>query len=307
MPKRCGVKTLVNLTFVKSFVTLAETGSFQKAAERLNLAQPTLSQHISKLEESLGVQLIERRRVGSRATPEGETALAIARTLLMTADHMVQAVKRDFVRIGASSNIAEYYVAPALSQLTSTTGKTLQWQIEQADNPNLILRLKDGLVDIAITEWLPEEQSFESRFWRSEEMVIILPPDHRHASQSEISLAELSAIPMIGGGQGTGTGTLLREVLGTKADRLKTSVSMGSTQAVKSAVASGLGCSIVLRGCVKTDLKAKALAALTLKDYDLRKSFYVSFSKERSNHPAIQRFMTELLARSPKTPRPSAP
>lgn len=285
----------MNLTFVRSFVTLAETGSFQKAAERLNLAQPTLSQHISKLEESLGVRLIERRRVGSRATPEGETALAIAKTLLTTADHMVQAVKRDFVRIGASSNIAEYYVAPALSQLSLENGQRLRWQIEQADNPSLIARLRDGLVDVAITEWQPDEQGFESRFWRSEEMVIILPPDHRHATQNEISLAELSDIPMIGGGQGTGTGTLLREVLGAKADRLKSSVSMGSTQAVKSAVASGLGCSIVLRGCVETDLKAKALAALTLKGYELRKSFYISLSKERNNHPAIQLFMNSLL------------
>ncbi len=297
----------MNLTFVKSFVTLVETGSFQKAAERLNLAQPTLSQHISKLEESLGVQLIERRRVGSRATPEGETALAIARTLLTTAEHMVQAVKHDFVRIGASSNIAEYYVAPALSQLELADGQTLQWQIEQADNPSLILRLRDGLVDIAITEWEPDEQGFESRFWRSEEMVIILPPEHRHASQSEISLADLSAIPMIGGGQGTGTGTLLREVLGPKANQLKTSVAMGSTQAVKSAVASGLGCSIVLRGCVETDLKAKALAALTLKGYELRKSFYISFSKDRYNHPAIQSFMNGLMVPFPKTPRLSVP
>ncbi len=285
----------MNLTFVKSFVTLAETGSFQKAAKRLNLAQPTLSQHISKLEESLGVQLIERRRVGSRATPEGESALAIARTLLTTAEHMRHAVRRDFVRIGASSNIAEYYVAPALSQLSIAKEQRLHWQIEQADNPSLIARLRDGLVDLAITEWKPEEQGFDSRFWRSDEMVVVLPPDHPHASQSEISLTELSDIPMIGGGRGTGTGSLLREVLGAKADQLKTAVSMGSTQAVKSAVAAGIGCSILLRGCVETDLKAKALTALTLRGYELRKSFYISYSNERNNDPAIQEFMNGLL------------
>ncbi|WP_428526071.1 LysR family transcriptional regulator [Roseibium sp.] len=286
---------MVNLTFVKSFVTVADTGSFQEAAKRLNLAQPTLSQHISKLEESLGVQLIERRRSGSQATPKGKSVLAVAKTLLWNADHMAKVVQQDVVRIGASANIADYYVAPRLSEAKFAHERNLHWEIEQADNPALVQWLKDGLIDIAITEWQPDEDGLQSRFWLSDEMVIILPANHPYAARRELSLTDLSDMSMIGGGRGTGTGSLLRNVLGPKADRLTASLSMGSTQAVKSAVASGMGYSIVLRESVETDLKAGSLAALKLKGYDLQKSFFLSVLMEKANDLAILRFMGRFL------------
>jgi len=276
-------------------VTVADTGSFQEAAKLLNLAQPTLSQHISKLEESLGVQLIERRRSGSQATPKGKSALAIAKTLLCNADHMAKVVQQDVVRIGASSNIADYYVAPYLSEARFARERNLHWEIEQADNPALVQRLKDGLIDIAITEWQPDEDSIQSRYWLSDEMVIILSANHPYAARCELSLTDLSDMSMIGGGRGTGTGALLRNALGPKADRLTASMSMGSTQAVKSAVSAGMGYSIVLRASVETDLKAGSLAALKLKGHDLQKSFFLSVSTEKANDPAIKRFMGRFL------------
>mgnify|MGYP001953548926 CR=1 FL=1 len=61
----------MNPTVLKSFVALAELGSFQTAAVRIGIAQPTLSQHIKKLEEDLGAPLIQRSHSGSRLTDAG--------------------------------------------------------------------------------------------------------------------------------------------------------------------------------------------------------------------------------------------
>lgn len=286
---------MLNLTFVKSFVTVVETGSFQKAAKRLNLAQPTLSQHISKLEESLGVQLVERRRSGSLATAKGKSVLAIARTLLRNADHMEKLVKEDVVRIGASANITEFYLAPYLAESNLEENRSLHWQLEQADNPTLVQMLKDGLIDIAITEWQPDDDGITSRIWLKDEMVVILPINHPHTSNSELSMEDLSNIPMIGGGQGTGTGSLLREAFEANADQLTASVSMGSTQAVKSAVAAGMGCSIVLKKSVETDLKAGSLVALPIKGRNLQKTFFISSLENGGNHTRSMEFADRYL------------
>ena len=287
---------MLNLTFVKSFVTLADTGSFQKAAERLNLAQPTLSQHINKLEESLGVRLIERKRLGSRPTPQGKSALAVARTLLNTADQMQHVVMHETLVIGASRNICDYYLATELSRLDSRPEFKFKWQLKQADNPTLVNWLVQGGIDVAITEWRPEVENVSTHYWQSDSMVVILPPDHAFADRGEIGLPDLAGLPLLGGGHATGTGTMLREVLGKDAAHLKTAVSMGSTQAVKSAVMSGMGCSIVLRASVEMELKSGHLVAVPLKGFDLRKSFYISLLQERNSIPQLRDFLDNLVS-----------
>lgn len=73
---------MLNLVWVKTFITLVQSRGFQAAADQLGIAQPTVSQHIRKLEGQLGVLLIHRARAGCEPTREALALLPHARSLL---------------------------------------------------------------------------------------------------------------------------------------------------------------------------------------------------------------------------------
>ncbi len=285
---------MLNLSFVRSFVAVADTGSFQKAAQELNLSQPTLSQHVSKLEDRLGVRLFERGRSRSPTTPEGANVLPLARAMLRMAERLAASAKQPELRIGASGNIADYFLPPALASFHNEGRDTVPWRLIQAQNPALPDMLVKGDVDVAVTEWEPRGQDITAHVWRKEPLLLIVSPDHPLASEKAVDIGMLEHLAMIGGGAGTGTGTLLREMLGKDADRLRTRFSLGSTESVKGAVGSGLGFSIVLKGCVETELAAGRLVGLPIVGVELSKTFFVSHRTTETEASPVFSFVRHL-------------
>ncbi|MGH1351382.1 MAG: LysR family transcriptional regulator [Methyloligellaceae bacterium] len=269
-----------NLAFVRTFVTLAETGSFRDTASALNISQPTVSQHIKKLEDSLGVSLFTRSNTLCSTTLQGETLLPYAHSLLTSAERFSAAAKGDHISIGCSGNIANYYIASGLQKYIEHNPDSLTWNISVATNPEIADKLEEGLIDIAIMEWPDERPSFKVRLWREEKLVVIVPPNHPLRKKKEISIEELTGLSLIGGEKGSGTGTLLRNTLGKASDQLKIAHNLHSTEAVKNAVQAGLGCSIVLKKTVEDEAALSLLGVLNLKEVELLKSFYVAYKKE---------------------------
>ncbi|MEO0938826.1 MAG: LysR family transcriptional regulator [Pseudomonadota bacterium] len=270
---------MLNLSFVRSFVGLVETGSFQKAAQRLNIAQPTLSQHLRKLEDQLGVQLIERSHAGSRPTPQGERFLGHARQLLSNAVRAAQSVQDEHLTIGCSGNIASYFMTTAFKAFLDESHWSGTWNIQSAPNPQIADMLLAQSIDLAAMEWPLSHPDVVTHFWRTADMTVILPPDHAYAGRDEISVEEFLSLEVIGGEPGSGTGTLLRETLGAGADRLKVRANVGSTEAVKRAVAAGIGASIVLTEAVRADVAGGRLARIRLADTTMNKTFYLAHHK----------------------------
>lgn len=107
---------------LKVFVTVAQTGSFTKAAEILGVSQPAVSQNISELEKCLDRKLFQRLRNENVLTPEGEVFLGHARRILSAAaetEYMFAPSQPATVRISASDEIYTYYIAPAVATITA--------------------------------------------------------------------------------------------------------------------------------------------------------------------------------------------
>src|SRR5580658_515976 len=89
LPKPAGVPPAIELRHLRYFVAIADAGSFTRAAKRMFIAQPTLSQQIRRLEEIVGAPLLQRRREGLRLTKAGTVLLDASRNVLSLVDHEV--------------------------------------------------------------------------------------------------------------------------------------------------------------------------------------------------------------------------
>jgi len=267
---------MINLSFVRTFVCLADTGGFSAAARTLGLSQPTVSQHLRKLEDALGAQLVDRGSSGCTLTVRGRSLLPYAKTLLQSAERFTQAAETQTLTIGCSGNIAAYFISPALKTFMDEVRPALRWSIHTDSNPALVDALRTGSIDVAAMEWPAEEDGIQTHAWRQEDLVVIAPPGHPLAGKRQIEFGDLVKLDLIGGESGSGTASALRQAFGVKANRLRIAHHLHSTEAVKSAVRAGLGCSVVLRRAVADDIAAGRLAELAIRDTKITKTFHLS-------------------------------
>jgi DNA-binding transcriptional LysR family regulator len=210
-------------------------------------------------------------------TAEGQRLLPLARGLL-SLDRQLLAPQERTLRLGACSNIGVYLLPELLKELR-TRGHPLP-QVGIAHNPEIAKRLLAGEIDVALMEWWTPQRGFATRVWREEPLVVIVPPGHPLARRSTIGLAALRRQGLLGGEGGTGTGRLLRASAGAD-QSLEVSMTLGSTEAVKRAVAAGLGISLVLRLSVTEFLneQASAIAVRPLAPA-LRKPLHIVWREE---------------------------
>jgi DNA-binding transcriptional LysR family regulator len=285
---------VLNLQFVETFLAVVRTGSFRRAGETLGYAQPTVSQHIKKLESALNVPLIVRRSNGCAPTAEAETFLPYAESLLRVTRQAESALAGRRLAVGASSNVGIYLLQPHLRRFQQSAPAATAVELTLGTNPQIAAKLEAAEVDVAVMEWWSDAAGYTARRWRREKLVVIVPPDHRWARLPALPAEDLRGAPMIGGEPGTGTGRILRGALGTVGRELRIVCELGSTEAVKQAVKAGRGVSIVFANAVVDEIKAGSLVALDLEGLDLAKDLYVA---HRDNLPptATARLFAGLL------------
>jgi DNA-binding transcriptional LysR family regulator len=289
---------MIDLEQVRTFLAVVEAGSFQSAATRQGIAQPTVSQHVRKLEEALGHRLVARSRTQAGPTPEGARFLPFARALLRLAARAEASLTGGGLAIGASSNIGIYLLQPFVSAFGAQVSGLGPIDIRIGSNPETARRLEEAEIDIALMEWWDGRPGFDAVVWRDEPVVVIVPPGHPWARRQWIDRTMLIGAPLIGGEPGTGTARLLQERLGIDAARLKTSLQLGSTEAVKQAVRAGLGVSVTLASAVHEEIAAGQLAAPRLRGGRLSKPLYSIVPDHALPRSAARRFATFLQGKA---------
>lgn len=263
---------MLNLVHVRAFLAVVEGGSFHGAADRLGVSQSTVSHGLKRLEDTLGSDLVIRHRDGCIPSRQGEIFLPFARSLLALSERAIARLRSDRLRVGASSNVGIYLLQPHLRRLADEAG--IQPDLVIAPNPAIAGQLENREIDIAFLEWWDGRPGFEARRWSTDRLLVIVSPDHPWADRGEIDLEMFLGEPLLAGEKGTGTGTLLTEALGTAADRLQVSRDLGSTEAVKRAVAAGMGVSIVMESAVRDEIASGRLRSVSVLGLRLEKTLW---------------------------------
>ncbi|WP_053384940.1 LysR family transcriptional regulator [Leucobacter celer] len=145
----------MNLEQLRGFAEIAQTGHFTRAAERLHLAQPSLSRQISSLEHELGVELFHRARGNVTLTAAGERLLPIARRMLSDAEAArgemaeLAGLRRGRVRLGATPTVCTSLVAEVLAEFR-VRYPGIDVEILERGSRSLIAALMEGSLDLAL-------------------------------------------------------------------------------------------------------------------------------------------------------------
>lgn len=187
----------MNLRDLKYLVALADTRHFGKAAERCYVSQPTLSAQIRKLEEYLGVALVERQPRNVALTAAGEQIVERARRVIRDADDIVELahLSRDplagKLRIALIPTIGPYLLPRVMPRLRKALPK-LQVMLFEYQTHVLLQKLRAGEIDLGVLALPIDEDGFDTRRLFHEPFLVAAPADHRFAKQASVKPNELA-------------------------------------------------------------------------------------------------------------------
>jgi DNA-binding transcriptional LysR family regulator len=179
------------------FLAVADERHFGKAAERLRMSQPPLSQQIQVLERALGMSLFERSRRGVRLTREGAALLGPVRQFMDHAARLQQAVtdarsgRSDVVSIGAV-NSALFDIMPRLMRTAKERYTHLSLSMREMKSADALAAVQSGELDIALARFDDRVPSLEMRPIVTDHLVVVLPADHPLRKLGRIPLSALA-------------------------------------------------------------------------------------------------------------------
>ena len=191
----------MELRHLRCFVAVAEELNFTRAAKRLHTAQPWLSQQIIQLEESVGTKLLERSKHEVKVTAAGRVFLRDCREILQKIDQSVElAVKVAHAEVGelsvGLSPPAEVLVMPKLPIIMNEV-KGVTAQLHCMSTPQQIAALRRYTIDVGFLRGPVEEPDLLSEEVLREEIVVVLPANHRLAKTKRVSVQMLRDLPCI--------------------------------------------------------------------------------------------------------------
>lgn len=187
----------MNLRALRYFVTLADTRHFSKAAAACFVSQPTLSTQIRKLEEELGVQLVERAPRRVMLTPIGEDIAVRARSVLRDVDEIRMMCKRSrdpaagTVRIGIFPTLAPYLLPHVIPKLRDSYPQ-LKVQLLEEKTADVMRMLRQGQIDLGLLALPVQDDSLEVFPLFEEPFLLAMPDSHPLANKQEIQLEDLN-------------------------------------------------------------------------------------------------------------------
>jgi LysR family hydrogen peroxide-inducible transcriptional activator len=186
----------MNLKDLKYLVALADTGHFGRAAQRTFVSQPTLSAQLKKLEEYLGVKLVERHPKNVQLTEVGRQIVARARHMLSEGDEILALARNNTdplsgkLKVALIPTIGPYLLPRVMLKLRKALPQ-LGLMLYEYQTEDLLKRLKEGEIDLGILALPIEQDGLECRRLYREEFTVALPSDNPLAQKPSIKVSDL--------------------------------------------------------------------------------------------------------------------
>jgi DNA-binding transcriptional LysR family regulator len=270
--------SLPDLLSLRLFCEVVRLGSISAAAAEEGMSQPSASYRLVRLERRLGVTLLERGPGGSGATESGHLVAAWAEDLLAATSRLLGSVaalsagEGSQLRVAASYTIAEYLLPHWLAKLARLEPQ-VSFQLDVMNSGRVMAALAAGEADLGFIESLDKASRLDERIITTDELVIVVAPTHPWARpHSPLTPERLAATRHVLRERGSGTRDVYEHALRVAGHELcAPALELGSTAAVKYAVASGVGPTALSRLTVADELGDGRLAQVAVSGLDLER------------------------------------
>ncbi|UCV30127.1 LysR family transcriptional regulator [Ferribacterium limneticum] len=270
------------------FHAVAKHLSFTRAADALFMTQPAVTFQIKQLEEQYSTRLFERRHGSISLTPAGELVLSYAERILALSDEMdirlgeMTGEMRGPLLVGASTTIAEFMLPRVLGEFNALYPQ-VRARLIVANSESIESRVAEHTLDIGLIEVPAKLSGLTSQICCEDELRVICAPDYPLAGMKSVSPKVLAEYEFISREPGSGT----REITDAyfrnhkiQPEDLKMQMELGSPEALKGVVSTGLGFAIVSRAVVEKETQLGELVAIPLNPV-LKRSLYLVFPQDR--------------------------
>ena len=295
MARRTSRVEWLDLHKVRVFAAVAEQQHYSKAAEILHISQPALSVHVRDLERHLGVLLFERLGRGVRLTDAGQMVHGYAKRLLALTRELeeavddVKGVRAGKLRVGASTTPGAYLL-PALLSSFRQRYPAVAITVEIANTATIGKRIQEGELHVGLLGEPLVDPELELEPFVEDELLLVVSPDHRWAGR-QIGLKELKEEALIVREEGSATDDVTRQALAKAGLDIAPSLVLGNTEAVKGAVAGGLGVAFVSACAVVHEISSGRLAQCRVRGFAIKRRFQVAHQRGRRLSAAEQAFL----------------
>jgi DNA-binding transcriptional LysR family regulator len=285
----------MELRQLRYLVALAEERNFTRAAAREHIAQPALSQQIRRLEEELGLELVDRTTRRATMTDAGQILVARARRVLAEVDaaqselELIRGVQRGRVTLGVMHTMGPVDVARALA-VFHERHPAVELTVREYSSEELADLLRVDELDLAflsVTDRI-ERRGLGLLQLVSEELVVVLPRGHRLAGQTELRMGELADEQFISFREGS----RLRELLMAAGEQAgftpQVMLESNESRRIRRLVERGMGVAILPRSDAEEPGADVAVARLT--EPSLTRDITLAWREDRRQPPAAAEF-----------------
>lgn len=281
----------ITLREIEVFTAIALHGSVTQAADVVGLTQSAASQALGRLEESLGLQLFDR--IGKRLTlnEHGRSLYSRASILLDSARN----IEDSFVggsynlKLGASMTISNYILPERLAAFRLAQ-PTSQIEMVVGNTQEIIRAVANLTVDFALIEGPCHHPELLAEPWATDELIVFAAANHP-MTQRTVSLDKLAAADWLLRETGSATRDEVERLLLPHLPKLSAVLEFGHPEAIKNAVASGLGVSCLSKHVIARELESKVLKPVKAKLPKLERMLYSIRHRDKMITPTMQAFL----------------
>ncbi len=294
----------MNATFrqLRLFLALADLGSVSAAARATHVTQPTASMQLRELADAVGLPLHEVIGKKVYLTAAGEALASTARAMVgewSLFEQQVAAMKglhQGRLRVAVVST-AKYFVPRWLGAFC-TAYPEVEIALEILNRDGVVQRLRRNQDDISIMSIPPKDLDIEQREFLPNPLVVVAPSGHPLASQRAIPLAELAGERFILREPGSGTRMAAEAHFRAHAYTPQVRLALGSNEAIKQAVAGGMGLSVLSRHALAPEPAGEGLCLLDVEDFPIHASWYIVHLRGKQLSPLARVFQQHLMAQA---------
>jgi DNA-binding transcriptional LysR family regulator len=274
---------MLSLSELLVFLTAAETGNFTEAGRQLHLSQPAISQTMDSLEKRFGTKLFMRQGRSVKLSEAGQVLKPLARELLSAAHRLEEAMSYSNgevigeINVGCSTASGKYLLPGLIAQFRRKFTQ-VRINVLVTDRETVLNKLLAGEFSLGVSSKMIDHRNLEYQDFFKDEVILIVPSDHRWARSRTIYPDDILEEPVILREEAAGSREVLFQSLSKyniTPDMLNIAMVLGNAEGIVMAVEEGLGTAFVSRLAAKNGLECGRIVEVKVQGMPLNRRIHL--------------------------------